>query len=107
MFSIKNEFKSFFADPFLIDAKKNKFTLFVEDFSFLTGAKITLLKYENNKQKLKKILYGKHYSYPFNTKLNGNIFLFPDMIEQNRNKFYIINNLKIKNKINYLLVTKL
>lgn len=100
---IKNEYKSFFADPFFIDVKKNKFTLLVEDFSFLTGAKISLLKYKNKKQKLKKILYGKHFSYPFNTKLKGSIFLFPEMIEESRNKIFIINNSKIKNRINYLL----
>ena len=102
-FPIKNEYKSFFADPFFIDVKKNKFTLFVEDFSFFTGAKITLLKYEKNKQKLKKILYGKHFSYPFNTKFKSSIFLFPEMVEENRNKFFILKNSKIKNKINYLL----
>ena len=102
-FAIKNEYKSFFADPFFIDAKKNKFTLFVEDFSFFTGAKITLLKYENKKQKLRKILYGKHFSYPFHTRLKGSTFLFPEMIEENRNKFFILNNSKIKNKRNYLL----
>ena len=82
---------------------KNKFTLFVEDFSFFTGAKITLLKYENKKQKLRKILYGKHFSYPFHTRLKGSTFLFPEMIEENRNKFFILNNSKIKNKRNYLL----
>lgn len=106
-FLIKNNFKSFFADPFFIDVKKDKFTLFVEDFSFLSGAKITLLKYENKKQKTKKILYGKHYSYPFNTKEKRKIYLFPEMTEQKRNTYYILNNLKIEKQNNYLLGYKI
>ena len=100
---IKNNFNSFFADPFFLSAHKNKFSLFVEDFSFYSGAKISLLNYQNKKQKLKKIIGGKHFSYPSNFKHKKKTFLFPEMVEENRNKFYIIDNFKIRNSINYLL----
>lgn len=102
-FLIKNNPNSFFADPFLLSAHKNKFSLFVEDFSFYSGAKISFLNYQNKNLKLKKLIVGRHFSYPFNIKDRKKTFLFPEMIEENRNKFYIINNYKITNSINYLL----
>jgi len=99
---IKNERFSFFADPFILRVK-DKLNLLVEDFSFLSGAKISILEINKKKVYKTKILQNKHFSYPHNYYYNNKNYLFPEMSEESRNSFFQIKNKKKIKIKNYLL----
>lgn len=100
--SIKNDKFSFFGDPFIIKTK-NKIQILVEDFSFFSGAKISLLEINKNNRIKTKILSNKHFSYPQNFNYKKNTYFIPEMSEENRNKIWkFINKKKLKDQ-NYLL----
>ena len=104
-YKINNEKNSFYADPFIVKKKNKQISLLVEDFSFFSGAKISLIKIAKNKKLKTKILEGKHYSYPFTYNRHGQMLVYPEMSEENRNIIYNLNN---KKKItNYLLGYKI
>jgi len=98
--TIINGLFSFFADPFLIRIKNNKALIFVENYSFFKGGRISFLEIDlkNSSWKEKIILSGGHYSFPFFLKRNSNLILFPEMSCKKTNNYFVINNKKIIKK---------
>ena len=100
---IKSSFLGFFADPFIIKKNQNEIKLLVEDFSFFSGGKISLIKKKGKIYKRKILLRGKHFSYPFVMKYNKKLLIVPEMTEQQENKTYLFNGTKIIKEKKYLL----
>jgi hypothetical protein len=104
--TIINGLFNFFADPFLIKIKKNKAFLFVENYSFFRGGRISFLEInlKDNSYKEKIILSGGHYSFPFFLKKKSKFILFPEMSYKKYNNYYVLYNnqiIKKKNFFNY------
>jgi len=98
--TISNNAFSFFADPFLIKIKNNKAYLFVENYSFFKGGRISFLEVDlnNNFFKQKIIISGGHYSFPFFLKKKNKFIILPEMSQKNTNLIFYIKNNKIIKK---------
>ena len=101
---VLNKLSLFYADPFILNIKKNLIEVLVEDFSYLTGGKLSSLKINIKSRKVSKkiLIKGKHFSYPHIVFENKFLYLFPEMAEEDENIIFKNNNNKLYPVKNYL-----